>query len=472
MIFFILGLSLFGGGLAFVLPKNGMRNGVLVCVALVHLLCMASFWIIPLPDVRGSFLALDQLGLLVLSVVSTLFFVVSIYAVGYFRGEANKSNRMLIGCLLCFLFSMTLVTVSQHLGLFWVAIEATTLASAPLINLQRARQGFEATWKYLMICSVGIALALLGTFFLAISAIGFKTLLLRDLLSHAVSFSVPWLKLSVIFSLVGYGTKMGLAPMHTWLPDAHSEAPSPISALLSGALLNCAFLGILRIGQVCNAAGQGSFFGSMLTLLGLISMGVAAVFISGQSDYKRMLAYSSVEHMGILAVGIGVGGMGLYGSFFHMVNHAFTKGMLFMTAGNLYQYYHTKRSRDVTGVLRTYPWTGGLLTVGFLAITGMPPFGTFLSEIQILSAAVDQRHYGVAFFYLLFLALIFVSMATIVLRMVQGMPRQACAPKKNRESILAVVPPLFLALIVLMLGLYVPPFLDGAFKEASQLLGS
>ncbi|OIO37353.1 MAG: hypothetical protein AUJ72_04700 [Candidatus Omnitrophica bacterium CG1_02_46_14] len=353
-----------------------------------------------------------------------------------------------------------------------MAIEATTLASAPLINQQRTRQGLEATWKYLMICSVGIALALLGTFFLATSVIGFRTLLLRDLLNHATGFSVPWLKLSVIFSLVGYGTKMGLAPMHTWLPDAHSEAPSPISALLSGALLNCAFLGILRIGQVCNAAGQGSFFGSTLALLGLISMAVAAVFISGQSDYKRMLAYSSVEHMGILAIGVGVGGVGLYGSFFHMVNHAFTKGMLFMTAGNLYRYYHTKRSRDITGVLRTYPWTGGLLTVGFLAITGMPPFGTFFSEIQILSGILDQKYYWTAFFYLLFLALIFVSMAAIVLRMVQGMPRQGCTPKKNGESILAVAPPLLLALVILALGFYVPPFLDGAFKEASQLLRS
>ena len=216
--------------------------------------------------------------------------------------------------MLIFLASMTLVTVSRHFGLLWIGVEATTLASAPLIYFHRHHRSLEATWKYLLICSVGIALALLGNFFLGAaadtSATGRPSLASRiDLLKHAAAES-RMAQGGLRAMLVGYGTKMGLAPLHTWLPDAHSEAPSVVSALLSGALLNCAFLGILRIYQLCGAPARGDFARSPCSPLGIVSVAVGAVFILGQSDFKRLLAYSSVENMGLLAIGLGLGGIG------------------------------------------------------------------------------------------------------------------------------------------------------------------
>ena len=343
MLFVLIFMPLVVAGLAFILSVNRLRIYLLMATALFHLGCVINFWTeAPVAEWQG-FLSLDVLGLLVLSIISVLFVMVSFYLMGYLKEEGNRSNRTFIGCLLIFLSAMTLVTMSRHFGLLWIGIEATTLSSVALINFEKTRESIEATWKYLMICSVGIALALLGTYFLAVSAVGVQTLLIDKLLSHATELSLLWLKISAIFLLIGYGTKMGLAPMHTWLPDAHAQAPSPISALLSGALLNCAFLGVLRVGQICHAAGQIQFFSSMLILLGIISMGIASVFILGQGDYKRMLAYSSVEHMGILAIGIGLGGRGIYGSIFHMLNNAFVKGMIFLVAGNLYRQYQTKK---------------------------------------------------------------------------------------------------------------------------------
>jgi hydrogenase-4 component F len=226
----------------------------------------------------------------------------------------NEPESVCTGGILLLLAAMTLAILSRHLALQWVAIEATTLASAPLIYYHQNRRSLEAAWKYLILCSVGIAVALLGIFFLRMTIQdGSHDLTLAALLERAGTLNHRWLSTAFIFMLVGYGTKMGLAPLHTWLPDAHSEAPSPVSAMLSGALLNCAFLGILRMQQICAAAGMASFGGDLLILFGLLH-GTGA-FILRQTDSKRMLAYSSVEHMGILYSGRRLGGLGLFGSF-------------------------------------------------------------------------------------------------------------------------------------------------------------
>ena len=338
----------------------------------------------------------------------------------------NFPEAVFAGCLLLFLATMTLVSVSRHLGLMWVGVEATTLASAPLIYFHRHHRSLEATWKYLLICSVGIALALLGNFFVAVAARSaggpMIHLTIDDLVAHAGSLNPLWLKAAFLFFLVGYGTKMGLAPLHTWLPDAHSEAPSVVSALLSGALLNCAFLTILRAHSLLSAAGLAAFSSDLLVLFGLISMVVAAVFILGQADFKRMLAYSSVEHMGILALGIGIGGVATFGAMLHAVNHSLTKAMLFLAAGNILALYRTKSTTRVRGVLRTLPVTGVLWLAGFLAIVGSPPFGPFLSELTILKGVLDAGRPLVAVAYLSALAIVFVGMATIFLRMAYGPP--------------------------------------------------
>jgi hydrogenase-4 component F len=323
-----------------------------------------------------------------------------------------------------------------------------------------------------VIGSVGIALALLGTFFLTISAIQIKSLILSDMLSQASLLSTSWLKVGVIFLVIGYGTKMGLVPMHSWKPDAYGEAPGPVGALLAGGLTNCAFLAFLRIYQICFAAGQIEFLKPILLVFGIVSIALASFFMLGQVDFNRLLAYSSIEHMGILVLGLGLGELGLYGSLFHAVNNAFSKGLIFLVSGNLYQQYQSKQIRDIHGVLRAFPFTGWLLIVALLAVTGIPPFGTFFSEFMILNAMLTSRHYGLAFFYLLFLSIVFIAMASAILRMARGLPEKVEMRHSQKESWMTTISPLFLAGIALFLGLYVPSFLHQALLKSSALLGN
>ena len=488
MLYALILIPIVAGLVSLALPTERPQRAILVAAALAHLsLTIAALARLPAPGLSGWIRA-DALGLSFLTITSALFFAAAVYAVGYLHREvetpkadwvegtlfSNAPQRVFVGCMLLFLGAMTLVTLSHHLGLLWVAMEATTLASAPLIYFHRHHRSLEATWKYLLICSVGIALALLGTFFLAVAASGpgGKTLplVLGDLISGANQLQPTWLKAAFLLLLIGYGTKMGLAPLHTWLPDAHSESPSLVSALMSGALLNCAFLGILRVFQVMNAAGEGPFAQGLLIAFGLLSMGVAAVFIVRQMDYKRMLAYSSVEHMGILAMGVGVGGAGTFGALFHAFNHSLAKGLLFLVAGNILAYARSTSTKRVEGLLRVLPISGPLWVAGFLAITGAPPFGSFVSEFTILQASIAQGHTVVAVLYLILLAVVFIGMATIVLKMAQGEPHEKPV-RLHREAVLAVAPPIVLALAVLLLGIYLPTGLERTLDGAAALLG-
>lgn len=477
------------GLLCFALRADSGRRVLLLVAALVHAgLTVTTWWQLPAP-LLNDWLQLDAPGRVFLTITSVLFLAAAVYSLGYLRQEthvtrtdieegflfANAPEATFTGCLLLFLAAMTLVTCSHRFGLLWVAIEMTTLVSAPLIYFHRHHRSLEAAWKYLMICSVGIALALLGNFFLAVAATNPGgepiPLVLGDLVREAAHLHPTWLKAAFLLLLVGYGTKMGLAPLHTWLPDAHSEAPSVVSALLSGALLNCAFLGILRAQQVCSAAGQAAFGQDLLVGFGLLSIAVAAIFIVGQSDYKRMLAYSSVEHMGILSLGVGLGGAATFGSLLHAVNHSLTKAMLFLAAGNILTVYRSKSTTEVRGVLKVLPISGALWVIGFLAIAGSPPFGLFLSELTIVKAAIDQGRVGVVAAFLTLLMVIFIGMAAVVLRMAQGTPPDGSQDLTPRsESLLSTIPAVALAGIVLLLGLYLPPFLTQALETAAQAL--
>ncbi len=463
-----------------------LRRTLLPAAASAHAALTAMCWVERPEPVLNGWLGLDDAALLVLSVTSALFLAAASYATGYLRREPPRKTDFLEGgpftdapearfvaCLLLFLATMTLVALSRHLGLLWVGVEATTLASAPLIYFHRHHRSLEATWKYLLICSVGIALALQGNFFLAVAAKGSREvhLTIDHLQTHAGQLDPVWLKAAFLFLLVGYGTKMGLAPMHTWLPDAHSEAPSVVSALLSGALLNCAFLGILRIHALMGAAGLGEFSGELLTGFGLLSMAVAAVFIIEQADYKRMLAYSSVEHMGILALGTGLGGLAGMGAMLHLVNHSLAKGMLFLLAGNVLAVYRTKSAPQVRGLLQVLPVTGPLWLAGFLAIAGSPPFGLFVSELLILKGALQQGNTAVAAGYLLLLGVAFAAMARIVLRMAYGSPAGIVVEPERSRGAWAVVPPLALGVVVLALGLCLPDWLHSALTAAAAAAG-
>ncbi|MBI2965476.1 MAG: NADH dehydrogenase FAD-containing subunit [Chloroflexi bacterium] len=478
------------GGLAVLLPwwPPTARRMLLVAIAAAHAAMTLAAWVSRPGPMFGGWIALDSPGLLFLTVTSALFLAAAIYGYGYLGREAarrhrpdfltgvpfaNQPDAVFVAGLLLFLGFMTLVTLSQHLGLLWAAVEATTLSSAPLIYFHRQKRALEAAWKYLIISSVGIALALLGTMFLSVaaSASGESSLVVDDLLARATRLDAEWLKPAFILILVGYGTKMGLAPLHTWLPDAHSEAPSLVSALLSGALLNTAFLGILRVAGICSAAGLGEFTSDLLIVFAVLSMGVAAVFVLRQPDYKRMLAYSSVEHMGILAFGVGIGGLATYGAMLHAITHSMAKGLLFLVAGNILAAYRTKAAQAVTGLLQTLPASGLLWTAGFLAIIGTPPFGTFSSELLVLKGGLDQGRWVLSAVYLALLATIFVGMASAALHMIQGRSTLPAGPSR-RESILAIAPPAALGLAVLMLGLYVPGHLNTVLQESAAMFGA
>jgi hydrogenase-4 component F len=288
---------------------------------------------------------------------------------------------------------------------------------------------------------------------------------------HAADFSPTWLKAAFLLMLVGYGTKMGLAPMHTWLPDAHSEAPSLVSALLSGALLNCAFLAILRMQVVLTAAGLGSFGRELLVLFGLLSMGWAALLLISQFDYKRLLAYSSVEHMGVLAVGVGIGGTAGIGAMLHALNHSLAKAALFLVAGNILAVYRSKDVNDIRSLLRALPLTGTLWLAGILAITGSPPFGLFISELMILKGALAAGRWAVAGGYLAALVVAFAAILWAALQMAYG--QAAEMPDRSRpagESFSSVVVPATLTGGVLFLGVWLPPPLQELIDAAAAVL--
>jgi hydrogenase-4 component F len=463
------------------------RRVLLPAAGAAHLACVIALCgggVVAVGD--GRWIGLDEPGKLFLTVASVLFVAAASYTFGQLRGEhsggdgkvregflfAQDPEAVFIACMLAFLATMSLVCVSRHLGLLWVAVEATTLVSAPLIYHHRHHRSLEAAWKYLLICSVGIAIAMLGNFCLAFAARGQSAhLSLGGLLAVADKLDPMWLRAAFLMFLVGYGTKMGLAPMHTWLPDAHSEAPSGVSALLSGALLNCAFLGILRAHAVMAGAGLAAFSGELLVLLGMVSMGVAAVFLIRQADYKRMLAYSSIEHMGILALGVGLGGLAAQGSLLHAVNHSMGKGLLFLTAGTILASWRTKNAGEVRGLLRRAPLAGVLWLAGFLAIAGSPPWGLFLSELTILRGALEGGRWFVAGGYLLALGVIFVAMARIVLPMAFGEPSPAALPSRPRRDLWSLVPASALGAAVLALGVYVPPQLWAFLQQAAAAVG-
>src|SRR5579859_3987117 len=328
MAYLLIGFPLVMAAVTFAAPSNRWRPWLLPLGAFVHL-CLAMSVVFPSAgsapiEGLGGWLLLDALGKLVLGFLAVLFFLLSLYAPGYLAFRSDRPNRIVSANLFASLSMMTLVTLSHHLGLMWVAMEAMTLVSAPSIYFNHNARSLEATWKYLLIGSVGIALALLGSFFLAYSAIKAdleSTLLFDQLIQIAPRLSPPWLHAAFVLLFIGYGTKMGLAPMHTWKPDAYGEAPGIVGALLAGGLTSCAFLAILRFFRVSSAAGDGHFVQRVLLVSGLFSMAVAGALMARQKDYKRMLAYSSIEHMGILVVGLGIGGAAFFGSLLHLVNN-------------------------------------------------------------------------------------------------------------------------------------------------------
>lgn len=345
---------------------------------------------------------LDALSTFILFIVTVIGLSCSLYTWAYFDDYAaqglitpRRLSRFFV-LFHAFLFAMVVATVANNLGVLWVAIEATTLATTFLIAFFRKREGLEAGWKYLILCSVGIALALFGTvltYYSSVRVLGDESSALNvtKLLEVAGQLDPHVLKLAFIFLLVGYGTKIGLVPMHAWLPDAYSEAPAPVTAMLAGVLETVAMYAVLRCKAIMDQALPPAFTGNLLLLFGLISFVVAGFFILIQHDYKRLFAYSSVEHMGLAMIGFGVGGpVGIFGGLFHLLNHALAKSLAFFSAGNVHRRFATREIANVRGLAQAQPVTAIAILIAGLALVGMPPFSMFASEVMVVSALATQ----------------------------------------------------------------------------------
>ncbi len=439
----------------------------------------ASYRVVTGGPVDGGLLYMDGLSAFMLMLVAIVSLATSLYSVGYMGKELEEGRfaprllRYYYALLHGFILTMVLVVLADNLGIMWIAIEATTLASAFLVSFYNTESSLEAAWKYVIICSVGITLALLGTILLYASSIqqigeSGGSLEWSSLMAMANQLDPTLLRISFILVLVGYGTKVGLAPMHTWLPDAHSQAPTPISALLSGVLLNCAMYAILRYHMISSEALGPGFSGDLLILFGVMSLAIAAAFIILSRDFKRLLAYSSIEHMGVIALGFGIGGpLGIIGGLLQMINHALTKSALFFGAGQIYFKVKTRTMEEIKGLSKVMPITSALWFACFLAIVGCPPFGIFVSEVVILLAGIQAGDLLAIALYLLLLAIIFATMLYHSSRMVFGEP--AKGTQKREADLSAMV--LLTALLAgtLVLGLYLPQGLNDMLVSIAHL---
>ncbi len=447
--------------------------GCLLVVALTY----ADGW---RPTVAG-WLFLDALAAYHLMVLMAVYLLSSFAARGFFAHEIASGTftlplaRQFAALWMASLGAMTLVLLSNNLGLMWVGMEATTLLTAFLIYVHRTPRALEAMWKYLLICSVGIAFAFMGTLLVAAAAttgagMGGEALLWTRLREGAVNLDATTMKAAFIFLLVGYGTKAGLAPLHNWLPDAHSQAPAPVSAIFSGFMLNASLFCIMRYVPLVEAStGQSGWALALLRLIGVVSILVAAAFILFQHDLKRLLAYHSVEHLGIIAVGLGLGGAGTFAALFHTLNHALCKTLGFLCAGRLGQIYGTHDMDTMTGTVRRARLWGWGLLLSFLALIGAAPFAIFMSELLVLKAAVDAGAFAVLALVLLGMATVFVGALRHAIAMAWGADDGRLAVRTattvDGSAVFACV-----ALLIL-LGLWMPPPLLTTIEAAARIVG-
>ena len=424
----------------------------------------------------SRYIVLDITGAWVVLCTAIVYLLASIYSIGYMRLLGEDERLWGFYALFAgFALTILLSSVMNNAGLYWIAIELTTLVSTFLVGFERAAESIEAAWKYIIIISAGISLALLGTvlFYWGGSFVLGPTYdMTWDALREAAPKMNPALaSLSFLLVLVGYGTKVGLAPMHTWLPDAHSESPAPISAMLSGALLNSAMLGIARYLVIAEAAHNGTLGRATLVAFGVASLVVGALFIVRQNGIKRLMAYSSVEHMGVIALGFGFGGpLGVAGALYHMLNHSLNKSLMFFGAGNVMRSYGSKEIRKIHDLWTHFPTQGALWLAGAAAITGAPPFGLFLSELVILRAGFERGYDWAVYAMVVLLIVIFIGFLNHFRAMYFD---NAGAASKDRPKPTSrwCVAPMWLALVPLVVfGVWWPSAMWDHFAAAAQTL--
>ncbi len=423
----------------------------------------------------GSYVIIDGLGTWTILCAAIVYFLASVYAIGYMRLLDQEDRLYRFYALFAgFALSTLIGPMMNNAGLYWIAIELTTLISTFLVAFEREAESIEAAWKYIIVVSAGISLALLGTvlFYWSGTFVLGPTydMTWRALQEVAPRLNPAVVSLAFLLVLIGYGTKVGLAPMHTWLPDAHSEGPAPVSALLSGALLNTAMVGIVRYLAVADAAGISTLARGTLLALGAFSLFVAALFIVRQTGLKRLMAYSSVEHMGVIALGFGFGGpLGIAGALYHMLNHSLNKSAMFFGAGAVMRTCRTKRIRSIRHLLKRLPTLGLLWLAGAVAITGAPPFALFLSELTIIRAGLSTSKYFLIGLMAVLLVIIFVGFLNHF-RTMYFENGEAADQTPAYVSAWCLLP-MWLALApLLIMGLWWPPALWDHFQTIAQAL--
>jgi hydrogenase-4 component F len=474
MISLVLFVPVICGLIALVLKNQIINRVALLGSGLLYLIISAACWFnlewYWLPGWLLTYFHFDTAGLYFFSIMTLVFCGSAVYSLFYFKEHmlSASNESVYVAELLSFIAVMSGAILATHLALFWVFVEATTLTSALLIYFEKKKSSLEAAWKYIFICSIGIALAFVGIIVLSIGSRQINSLFFSDLYNHALEIDPFWLKVSFAFIFVGLGTKIGVAPIHAWLPDAHSEAPSPVSALLSGTLLNAAFLGLLRVQGIFVHAHQENFSDFIFLITGFLSLLVSAVFMLRLRNYKRMLAYSSIENMGILFIGISLGKYGIFAVMLHALAHSLSKTSLFLTSGNILYLYKSKKINSVTGLMQTDNVTGWIWIVSMLSIIGIPPFPIFLSKFILIKAFWLSGMYLLTIPFLLLVIVVAFGMGGTVFKMALGDVPINYIPDK-KPVFYAYVPQIVLLIILFVVGINMPQRVFDLMNNASGI---
>jgi hydrogenase-4 component F len=480
-IVFVLALPVFGAALLALVGHRSFAPSVNVAVSTGTFVAAAALTARVIE--RGPLLALgrqflvDPFNVFLVALTAFVGMTTSLFSRPYMRIEEQHGRltpgrlRLYHSMFQLFMFTMLLALTTNNVGILWVAMEAATLATVLLVSLYRTPASLEAAWKYFILCGVGIAQALFGTILLYFAAekllgAGGGALLWTELNAVRANLEPTVVSLAFVFLLVGYGTKVGLVPLHNWLPDAHAEGPTPVSAVLSGLLLNVALYAVVRCKVLVDGALPDAFAKDLMIGFGLLSVVVAALLLSRQKDIKRLFAYSSIEHMGIVTFAFGIGGpIANFAGLLHMTVHSLTKSAIFFAVGHAVQKTGTQVMDDIRGLVTISPMVGWGLALGALAILGMPPFGVFASEFLILTTAMREQPWATPFL-LAALGVAFAAVFSKVQPMVFGETTAMRLPVRP-----AMIPVFTHLSLVLMLGLWIPPFLADWYRNAAKLIG-
>ena len=472
----ILAIPLVTAGLLAVLPGYKLTARLNVAAALATFVAALLLFVVPRPD-PGRYLLIDDLNIVFVVLTTFVAFTTSVFSASYIAYELETGRltpaylRFYHAMYQLLMFGMNLALIANNIGVMWVAIELSTLTTVLMVGIYRSHEALEAAWKYFILGSVGIALALFGTILVYLTARpvigeGPDAMVWTELVANASQFDPALLNLAFVFLLLGYGTKVGLAPLHAWLPDAHAEGPTPISAVLSGLLLNVALYAVLRFKLVLAAANGALAPGPLLVVMGLGSLVFAAFMLYRRRDIKRFFAYSSIEHMGIIAFAFGMGGpLANFAGLYHMVMHSLTKSGIFFAVGHVEQVKGTQKIADIQGLTASHPVLGWSLVLGVIAIAGLPPLGIFMSEFLVVSSTFARSPW----LAIVFVAGLLIAFAALMLRL-QGLAFGE--PTGSTQPVKASYVPMFVHFgLVLTAGFYMPPSVVAWFEHIARLLG-